>query len=185
MTSTPASPADPPADLERGEAFMRLLLSHQQRIYGLILALVPNWTDADDIMQETTAVLWRKFDEFERGTNFSAWALKIARLQVLAFRKRERRNAARLSDELMDQVAERMVARADRPDVRRDALEACLRSLPEGDRYLIELRYEPDASVSQVAETVSRSVDAVYKALNRIHGQLLLCVRSKLSHERG
>ncbi len=61
------------SSLQRGERFMRLLLANQQRIYGLILALVPNWNDADDIMQETSAVMWAKFDDYEAGTDFAAW----------------------------------------------------------------------------------------------------------------
>ena len=60
-----------------GEEFTRLLLENQKRIWGLVLSLVPRGSDADDVMQETCAVLWRKFDQFEAGTNFGAWALRI------------------------------------------------------------------------------------------------------------
>jgi DNA-directed RNA polymerase specialized sigma24 family protein len=42
--------------LESGEQFTRLLLQNQKRIWGLILSLVPNGTEADDILQETCAV---------------------------------------------------------------------------------------------------------------------------------
>lgn len=60
----------PPASQDE-EEFTRLLVQNQKRIMGLILALVPNGPDADDILQETCAVLWRRFVEFEPGTNFS------------------------------------------------------------------------------------------------------------------
>lgn len=170
--------------LERGERFMRLLLENQQRIYGLILSLVPNWADADDLMQETTSILWRKFDEFEEGTNFAAWALKVARFQVLNYRKKQRRAKARLSEELYEQIADRALEREPRELVnRREALSGCMEKLKEQDRELIQLRYEPGTSVKDVAEEVDRSIDAVYKALNRIHGQLLECIRLRQKRE--
>ena len=86
-------------DLDRGARFMRVYLEHQRRIFGLIRALVPSGADADDILQETSAVLWQKFDEFDPGTNFAAWSLRIARFQVMAYYTTRRRQKARLSPE--------------------------------------------------------------------------------------
>ena len=90
--SHPSQPID-------GEAFTRLLLQNQRRIAGLIFSLVPRGADADDVMQETCAVLWRKFGEFQTGTDFGAWALRIARFQVMSYYAHQKRMQARLSDE--------------------------------------------------------------------------------------
>ena len=125
--------------VDRGAEFLRLFLQHQRRIYGLILALVPNGPDADDILQETSAVLWQKFDEFDPGSNYAAWALRIARYQVMAYYSTRRRQKARLSDETLDAVVERMASRTEREDVRSVALDGCLADLSEEDRRLIEL----------------------------------------------
>ena len=75
---------------DMGGRFTALLLQNQKRIYGLILSLVPNGPDADDIMQEACSVMWKKFETFEEGTNFAAWALRIAAL-VLAMGRQKRR----------------------------------------------------------------------------------------------
>ncbi|MSU51184.1 MAG: hypothetical protein EXS37_19200 [Opitutus sp.] len=61
LTTPPAEP--------RGEEFTRLLVGHQRRIQGLILALVTRGPDADDVMQETCAVMWRKFGGKPEGVN--------------------------------------------------------------------------------------------------------------------
>src|SRR5579872_6953512 len=103
---------------DRGEQFVRLFLQNQKRIHGLILALVPRSPDADDILQEASAVLWQKFGEFKLGTNFAAWALRIARYQVLAYYTSQKRQRARLSDESLDAVVERMAARPEREETR-------------------------------------------------------------------
>ena len=160
---------------------MRLFLQNQRRIYGLILALVPNGPDADDILQETSAVLWQKFDEFDPGTNYAAWALRIARYQVMAYYTAKRRQKARLSDETLDAVVERMASRPEREDARSAALDGCLEDLPEPDRQLIELRYRAGASVEEVARRSGKSVVGAYKALHRAHDRLLQCMRGKLA----
>ncbi len=59
--------------------FLRLFVQHQQEIYAYILTLVPHIHDADDLFQEGTAVMWKKFDQFESGTNFAAWGVKVMR----------------------------------------------------------------------------------------------------------
>ena len=171
-------------EVGRDAEFMRLFLSNERRIYGLIFSLVPDWADADDLMQEVSTVLWRKFGEFEPGTNFSAWALKIARFQVLAYRKKQRVERARLSDRTVEQLADRALMRASEPvDGRREALKRCLGRLRDQDRQLIQLKYNPGATTKSVAETVGKSIHAVYKGLNRVHSQLLDCVTNSMKLE--
>ena len=60
----------PRIDLAREHRFLQLFLAHERRIYSYILALVPVWADADDLLQQTSVVLWQKLDQFEPGTNF-------------------------------------------------------------------------------------------------------------------
>lgn len=170
-------------DRAREERFLQLFLAHERRLYAFILALVPNWSDADDLLQETSAVLWRKLDEFEPGTDFAAWALSVARFQVLNYRKKQRVNQARFSDQTVEALADRMTTLSEQSDARRDALEGCLTKLRDRDRELVQLRYQPGATTQAVAGRVGRSLPAVYKALNRIHTQLLFCIRRTLAEE--
>jgi RNA polymerase sigma-70 factor (ECF subfamily) len=165
----------------RHERFLQLFLAHERRIYAFILTLVPSWADADDLLQETSAVLWRKLDEFEPGSDFLAWALSVARFQVLNHRKKQRRSRARLSDQSVEALADQLTTRGPPADARRDALAGCLAKMTPQDRELIHLRYQPEATTQDVADRVGRSLKAVYKALNRIHCQLLFCIRRALA----
>ena len=63
--------------------FIRLFLQNERRIYAFIVSLLPDLTDAEDVLQETSVVLWEKFDQFQPGTNFVSWACKIAHFKVL------------------------------------------------------------------------------------------------------
>jgi RNA polymerase sigma-70 factor (ECF subfamily) len=163
-----------------GAEFTRLLLQNQKRIYGLIMSLVPNGPDADDIMQDACAVMWQKFDEFEPGTNFPAWALRIARYQVMTYYNRTRRAKARLSDESLDRIVDHLAeARIDKTE-RVEALNHCLAKLSPNNREMIQLRYKQDKTVEDISADTGRSVHAIYKALNRTHVQLMRCVKTNL-----
>ena len=71
---------------ESRRQFIRLMTRHERLVYGYILSLVPNWADADEILQETNIRLWEEFEKFETGTNFAAWAVRVAHFQVLTWR---------------------------------------------------------------------------------------------------
>jgi RNA polymerase sigma-70 factor (ECF subfamily) len=169
------------ADREREERFVQLFLANERRIYAFILSLVPVWSDADDLLQETSAVLWSKLDEFRPGTDFAAWALQIARFEVFNYRKRKNRDRGMFRDETEHLLADQATARDLASDDRRDQLEVCLAKLNDRDRELIRLRYQPGATTQEVAERAGRSLKAVYKALNRIHEKLLECIRNGLA----
>ena len=59
---------------EKSKICIELFSSNYNRIKSFIFSLVPNTSDADDVMQETSRIIWEKFEEFEVGTNFLAWA---------------------------------------------------------------------------------------------------------------
>ncbi|MDP3069844.1 MAG: sigma-70 family RNA polymerase sigma factor [Opitutaceae bacterium] len=163
-----------------GEAFTRLLLQNQRRIAGLIFALVPNGPDADDVMQETCAVLWRKFGEFQPGSDFGAWALRIARFQVMSHYNRRRRAQARLSDEIIETIADTLAELRWESSDRAEALRACVGQLKEREVQLVQRRYDGGESVDEIARHLGATVHAVYKALARLHVRLLGCVNAKL-----
>ncbi|MFT5300710.1 MAG: RNA polymerase sigma-70 factor (ECF subfamily) [Mariniblastus sp.] len=46
--------------------FIGLLMEHERRIYAYIRTLMGNSSDADDVLQETSMVMWDKFPQFTR-----------------------------------------------------------------------------------------------------------------------
>lgn len=121
--------------------------------------------------------MWQKFDDFDPETNFGAWARTIARNKVRSFWQLRRHNSVHFGAELGDLVDGLIAAKADVLDAQFDALADCLNRLSNRDQHMIELRYRAGDSVRTLAQKVSRSPDAIYKALRRIHAALLDCVR--------
>jgi len=168
----------------RHDLFVRLLSGHSSRIFGFILSLMFNRNDADDIFQETSVVLWKRFDEFQEGTNFQAWACRIAYLHVMNFRRKHKKSRL-LSDRALEMIAEDALANADYAEQQEEALAHCLGKLNVKDRELIEQRYYRRFASKEIAETQSKSIHSIYRSLVRIHAILLRCVKLTLAMERG
>jgi len=90
---------------DRMAEFVELYSSHYPRLQFYIMAMLPTANDASDVLQETSLVLWRKFDTFQSGTNFFAWACKIARLQALKHRERQGRTGQLFELSVLEKLA--------------------------------------------------------------------------------
>jgi RNA polymerase sigma-70 factor, ECF subfamily len=171
-------PNSEPSDLDR-EEFARLFSRNARRIYGFIMTLVFNHHDAEEVFQNTNVVLWNKFADFQPGSNFFAWASRIAYYEVLSLMKQQRRSRT-FSDETLELLANEAVAMSDQSTERYEALEECLARLSGPDRELLQERYYFQRPPKQIAASQSKSVHAIYRALSRIHNVLLNCVQRSM-----
>src|SRR5881392_3160306 len=161
---------------------MALMTQHQRRIFAYIYTLVPDRYDAEDLLQETSLVICEKFDEFEDGTDFVAWACQIAYWRVRYARQKFARSKVVFHQDLVDALAQTAAAMHEEIDARHEALAVCLQKLPARDRELVLTRYEPGNGVAEAAQRTGRSMDAAYKALNRLRKLLHDCVSDRLAH---
>lgn len=171
-------------ECKRNKLFLKLLLENQPKIHAYVLTLITSQADADDILQEVCSQLWRRFDEFEEGTNFLSWALRFAFFEVLNFRSKKNRSKQILFD---DEVLQQMIPILDEEiktaDVRIDALEQCLEKLSERNRQILTMKYNKGFNAAQIGDTMNLSCQGVYKLLARLHGQLLSCVERFIRRE--
>lgn len=159
---------------------MQLFTRTQRRLYLTILSQVPRPNDAEEILQNANVVIWSKCHQFEIGTNFFAWAAKIASLEVLKHRQRHARDRLQFSDEFVRTVTEQMEETSPHYELRRQALARCLTKLKPDDRKIIELRYAEGADGKSVASKIGRPPNSVYQSLGRIRRALLACIERQL-----
>src|SRR5215472_639653 len=80
--------------------FAARLRQHQTQLFGYIYSPVRDLDDADDLFQQTSLVLWDKFDQFDPSRSFAGWACGVARYEVLNFLRARSRDRLYFSDEL-------------------------------------------------------------------------------------
>jgi RNA polymerase sigma-70 factor (ECF subfamily) len=160
--------------------FSELIAAHRSRVFGYIYAMLHNMSDAEDIYQQTTLLLWQKFDEFEPDTDFCGWALKIAYYNIKNFQRTARRRHAFFSDEVMTRVAQCYESQSTRrAEDRLDALSHCVRRLPERHQNLLRQRYTDGVSIRDLAEREGKTEAAITMLLSRLRKTVFQCVQAR------
>jgi len=170
------------AETDPAEAYLRLLNRHERAIAHYVHALVTDPGDAEDILQGCRLTLWKNFDRFEPGTNFLAWARRIALHQVLNYRRSAKRKPLHAIDPaLIESVAAEIDRQSESLSDRSAALRECLLQLPPNQRDTILLRYYEGLDIDEIARRTDRTDGAVYRLLSRIRAALNDCITEKLA----
>ncbi len=163
--------------------FVSLLTANYYQIHAFILTMVPNKTDAEDILQNTIMYMWKHFKDYEPGTRFLSWAVTIAKFQVLTYRKTTKRSKIHLSETALDLIAEENMKISSQTDQRYEALQKCLKKLPDEELDFLKKRFMYGNSVRKIADDIGASLNVVYKRISRIKGILLDCIRRTLASQ--
>ncbi len=173
----------PQPDDARYEAFVRQFVAREARLRAFLRSLLPVWEDVDDALQETSLVAWRKFGQFEEGSNFLNWLFAIARFEALKVRRQRARSPLVFSDELLELLADEGAEEAEQLEAERQALAHCLDQLQPAQRELLERSYQPGVKFHEVAAQAGRSATGFYKVIQRLRAALLECVQRRLHAE--
>jgi len=169
-------------DPDPTEVFLKLLSMYERDIRVYVIAMVGKVCDAEEILQDVRLAMWKNFDQFEQGTNFKAWARKIAYHRILTFRTNRSREARRaeLSREFYDSInnaVEKVVEQGPHQEI----LSQCLQKLSTEHLQIIRLRYTDGKSVEEVSRSIKRTVTATYRVISRIRESLRKCVYAHAS----
>jgi RNA polymerase sigma-70 factor (ECF subfamily) len=165
------------------QQFLSLFLRSEREIFRYVSALVPNITDAEDIVQQTAIALWEKFDAYDPAQPFTPWACRFALNKARQWIERRQRWQALLEGGLAEEIMQRREALRPELEVRLKHLESCLGKLPADQRSLVEGYYYHRTDIELLSENSGRSVAAAYKALQRIRQTLLICVKRAANPE--
>lgn len=173
----------PSPDDSRHELFLRLFTANEAALRGFVRALVPTRADANDVMQETAIVLWRKFGEFATGDDFRRWAFGVARMKVLSWQRDAARDRHVFGEDTTALLAGEAETRANDMEAQREALHTCIEKLPNDQRRLVDAAYAPGVRIEQLALRTGQTAMALYKKLHRIRMTLVECTRRVLTSE--
>jgi RNA polymerase sigma-70 factor, ECF subfamily len=172
-------------DSRTNDEFLELIASCQSRLFGYLYSLLHNMEDTEDVLQQTTLAMWRRFDEYDRSRNFFTWARQFAKFNALNHIRAKRRDRVVFSEDLVVLMAESTAAETDDDSVAsyHDALVRCMDRLPAADRDLLELCYFERCSITKAAEKLGRSPQSTCNSLRRIRLALFDCIATAAPSE--
>ena len=167
----------------RGAEFMRHLTGCQSQLYAYICSLTGNSIAAQNVLQEANLVLWDKAADYDPSRPFLPWAYTFAYMQVLAWRKKRRRDRLVFDEDLMSRISDSFSRREGASDRRLDALDNCMEGLEPEHRTLVDRRYVRGDSVNNIARDLRKGPNVVSAALYRIRKALMDCIQGKVASE--
>jgi RNA polymerase sigma-70 factor (ECF subfamily) len=166
--------------------FRRIVERHQSRVYSIACRILQDPATAEEVAQDVFLALHGSLGRIENEEHLLRW---LRRVTVQRATDAHRRRAARTSfaevaleeeslpPSRMTDWPQPSVANFDQDG----PIGTLLRSLPAEQRTIVVLRYQEDMTPTEIAETLSMSINTVKSHLQRSLKQL----RSRLERVRG
>jgi RNA polymerase sigma-70 factor (ECF subfamily) len=160
------------------EAFAQLHDRFSGLVYATIIQVLHNHQDAEDVMQEVFAVLWKKADMYseERGKP-TTWLTTLARNRAIdKFRSRDRRSKLYDGFERETEIGKGWTApspsgEAEVNELATQAKSAVLQLSPE-QRIAIQLAFLEGLTQAEIAERTGAPLGTVKARIRRGLGRL-------------
>jgi len=168
----------PDSEAELSARFQREVLPLADVLFGGAMRLTRKHADAEDLVQDTLMHAYAGFRTFRHDTNLKAWLFRILHNQfITAHRRRQRRPAEHLADEISDQTLAASAAhsstRTDSPEARvldglpDEGLRTALKALPEGFRTALYYADVEGYPCQEIAIIMGIPIGTVMSRLHR------------------
>jgi RNA polymerase sigma-70 factor (ECF subfamily) len=170
-------------DPRQHQQFAELFVTYQARVYGYITTLLPNRHDADDVFQQTSLILWKKWEQFDPSRSFVPWACGIAHNEVRNFLRCRGADHVVFNEKLIADLADVRLQSQAILEPRRLALVGCMKKLDFMCRQLLERCYAGRESIQTIAQQFHTTPNALYLRLRRIRRDLHQCIHRAICEE--
>jgi RNA polymerase sigma-70 factor, ECF subfamily len=152
------------------QAFAELYQLYIQPVFRYLFSRIGSLPEAEDATAQTFLAILESLDRYHDDGHFAAWVFSIARRKAMDHFRSQRRQmpleqaeSVPLHSDLLQQAIQSQ---------QNQALADVIRSLPEGERELIRLRYIANLSFSEIGRLLNRSEEASKKSLYRLLARL-------------
>lgn len=157
---------------------VRELMRHRSNLFAHILSVVRDFAFAEEVMQEVAVAACEQGEDFRPGTNFGAWAARIARNTIFNL-GRSRRREIPLSPAAIEAIER--AAETEPATSWIEAIRKCLESSGGKTRSVLAMRYRDGMSGADIARRTKTTVTAIHAALSRARTALARCVEGRLA----
>ena len=159
----------------------RFLMQSRERISAAAWLMVKDAHVAEDIFQNTVLKAVTKDVCFDAEAALFSWAFITARRDSLNWIRKHRRESVGIDEDILtlihqDWQNDHLNPKGNRFELLRD----CMEELPKKSEKILRLRYFEGLSCGEIADSISITLDAVYKRISRIQNSLRKCVELKM-----
>ncbi|MDH3359967.1 MAG: sigma-70 family RNA polymerase sigma factor [Desulfobulbaceae bacterium] len=154
------------------QAFNRLVVLYQTRIYNLALNYVKTPEEANDLVQDIFVTTYRSLPSLREPPKFSAWLNQLA-LNHCRNRYRKLQRSGFFTSTSTDDIIVPELLSSDTPehnmerDERIKMVRKVIASMPETEKEIIILRDLQELSYEEISDTLGLPLGTVKSKLNR------------------
>jgi RNA polymerase sigma-70 factor (ECF subfamily) len=157
-------------------AFQVLVRRYNQRMFRAARAITRTDVDAEDVLQQAWLGVFRNLAQFRGDASFATWATRIAVNEAIALtRKRP----------MVAEVVESETVVPPDADLARQQLgallEACLASIPQGNREVMVLRDVLELDTAETAACLGLTEEVVRVRLHRARAAVAAALTEQLA----
>ncbi|MGE3314581.1 MAG: sigma-70 family RNA polymerase sigma factor [Planctomycetaceae bacterium] len=163
----------------RTEAFGRLVVRYQDRLFGSLLRILDSHDDARDVAQEAFVLAYQKLASFKGNSAFYSWLFRIAMNAAVSHRRRSGRQMASVDQareqsgsDPVDGHPESRPAHALELAERQALVNRALQEVSEEFRTVLVLKEIEDLSYEEIAEIVGIPIGTVRSRIHRARSEL-------------
>jgi RNA polymerase sigma-70 factor (ECF subfamily) len=161
------------------QAFEKLYRDSSPQLFAICLRIVSQRSEAEDVLQEVFATVWRKAAQFDvERAGAMSWLAMIARNKAID-RLRSQPQARKFEPlELADEIADPIASpqRDAQAAGERDRLDECMKRLDDRRRSLIRAAFFDGSTYEELAARVGSPLGTVKSWIRRALLQLRECL---------
>ena len=150
------------------QALQQLYLLFGKQVFSVAYAVVQHRETAEEVTQDVFLKVWNKVEQYERGTNFKAWLLRITRNLAI---DRLRRDKTDLNTTKI-WIIEEIIGSSNFPSEDERWVKQALSSLSDEQRHAIELAFLYGMTHEQIASRLNAPLGTVKSRIR--HGLMKL-----------
>ncbi|MCZ6695585.1 MAG: RNA polymerase sigma factor [Acidobacteria bacterium] len=171
------------------EIFEILIRPYQEKVFRLAASILGRGaeSEAEDATQEVFVVLLRQLKTFRRECAFSTWLYRVARNQIIEYRRRVSRRASHVDADVLRIMPDGGTL-ADPQKVaatgqKRERVMYHVDRLSEPQRVVVYLHYWQGQSIAEIAELLDLKLSTVKSHLCRARQRLAIALREEGCNE--
>lgn len=159
----------------------RKIIRNRTVIMAVIVAMIPNFNDAEDVFQDTIMEIIQNKDRYDSTRPFLPWAKGIARNMARRYYVRRTRVEEPVTPETLDILADVVVEDSEEEYWTKamERLHICMGRLSSRNRKLLLLRYGKNLKGNSLAHEVGLSDKSIRTTLFRLREFLRKCIEEE------
>jgi RNA polymerase sigma-70 factor (ECF subfamily) len=144
-------------------------------------ASLRDFHQAEDLLQETAAVVAEKFTTYDPSRSFVSWVLGVARNKLLHYLRTHSNDRHVFDEDTIREITDMYAEVEPEGSVMAAALETCIDRVSGRPRKVLEMRYIRELTPAQIAGQTGMNANAVAVMLHRIRRALRECIEKQVA----